>query len=359
MFLYHHVIQLSKNFDILFISSSNKPYFILDGKKYKNSFISLKRSINFFNFVNNLIKLYKNISKNKYDLLISIHPKNAFLISIIKYFLKIKVVHIITGQIWANNNKFYKSILKLIDKFIISKYDHLLVDGKSQITFLKNYGFDVKKIKLISNGSICGVATSEFSKSPSKKLAYIKKNSFSNNTKIILFAGRINFDKGILILLDAFNELILNYNYNINLLIVGDDEINISTYINKYSKITKKRINIYGFKKNIKYYYSISDIFCLPSYREGFGLSVIQASASYLPVVVSKIYGLQDSMKDKVTGLKFDNTDYLDLVFKLKYLLDNPSKIKEFGNNGRLFVDNNFNQKNVVNFFDGYIKNII
>ena len=64
-------------------------------------------------------------------------------------------------------------------------------------------------------------------------------------------------------------------------------------------------------------------------------------------------------MKDKVTGLKFDNTDYLDLVFKLKYLLDNPSKIKEFGNNGRLFVDNNFNQKNVVNFFDGYIKNII
>ena len=46
-----------------------------------------------------------------------------------------------------------------------------------------------------------------------------------------------------------------------------------------------------------------ADIFCLPSYREGFGSSIIEAAACGLPAIASRIYGLTDAVKEGETGL--------------------------------------------------------
>ena len=51
----------------------------------------------------------------------------------------------------------------------------------------------------------------------------------------------------------------------------------------------------------------IADIFCLPSFREGFGLSVIEASSTELPVIGSNIIGLEESIVNKETGLLLDS----------------------------------------------------
>lgn len=359
LFLINHINNLSKSFDIEFISASKKIFFLINGRKFYNHYLNLSRSFNIINFIGNLIKLLIIILKTNFNLIISIHPKNGLLISLLKYFYNFKLLHIITGQIWANQINLKKTLLKYIDKLIIHKSDYLLSDSKGQISYLKKNGFNVNKISTILNGSICGVDISKFSKSNNAKLAYLKKKNYSKHSRIIIYAGRINFDKGILILLDSFNELIDKYNYDIILLLVGDDELNIYKYLNKYPSKTKQKINVLKYKKNINYYYSISDIFCLPSYREGFGLSVIQASASYLPVVVSDIYGLDDCLKENITGLKFDLNNYKNLSKKLRYLLDNPIKIKQLGYNGREYVKKSFNQEDVVTFLSTYIKNII
>lgn len=359
LFLVSHINNLCKYFDIEFISSSKKIFFVINGKKFYNHHLNLSRSFNILNFTSNLIKLLIIILKFKSHLYISIHPKNGLLISLLKYFYNFKTLHIITGQIWANQINFKKTLFKYIDKLIIHKSDYLLADSKAQISYLKKNGFNVNKISPILNGSICGVDVSKFSKSNDDKLIYLKKNKYSKHDKIIIYTGRINFDKGVLLLLDSFNELILKYNYKIILLLVGDAEFDIYKYLTRYSFKVKKKIHVLKFKKNINYYYSISDIFCLPSYREGFGLSVIQASASFLPVVVSNIYGLDDSLKENITGLKFDSSNYKNLSKKLRFLLDNPIKVKQLGYNGRKYVQQFFNQKDVITFLSTYIKNII
>jgi glycosyltransferase involved in cell wall biosynthesis len=48
---------------------------------------------------------------------------------------------------------------------------------------------------------------------------------------------------------------------------------------------------------------AMSDVFCMPSYREGFGSAVIEAAAVGLPAMVSRIYGLTDAVEENVTGI--------------------------------------------------------
>ena len=177
------------------------------------------------------------------------------------------------------------------------------------------------------------------------------------NSRFILYVGRINFSKGINILIKAFDQIIQKHD-NYFLIIVGSDEINFNSLLNKYSNNLKLKVIKFEHSSNIMFYYSIADIFCLPSLREGFGLSVIEASASRLPVVVSDIYGLHDSMIDKVTGLKFKVGNCNSLYNKLNYLIRNPNILERFGNQGLVFVKENYDSKDVAKFLLNYINKI-
>ena len=357
VFLTNHVEELSNKFQIEFLSSykSNKIY--IKKKYYKNNFIDLQRSLGLINFFKNIKEFLNIIKKNNPNIILSLHPKNGLLVSISKIFCNFKNIHIITGQVWADKKYISRFFFKSIDKFIIRSSDFLLIDSKSQIKFLKKEGFHTKKIICINNGSICGIDIKKFYKSKINKIKFCKKNNWKIDENIILFLGRINKYKGIFLLLDAFKKLIDN-KYKCNLLIIGNDEINFKNFISKIDPKYKKRILILNHQMDINYYYSLSSIFCLPSYREGFGMSVIEASSSFLPVVVSDIYGLNDSCIKNKTGLKFKNGSSLDLEDKLKYLINNPKKMELFAINGRNFVDKNFNQKNVSKFILNFIRKI-
>ena len=68
-----------------------------------------------------------------------------------------------------------------------------------------------------------------------------------------------------------------------------------------------------------------SDIFCLPSYREGFGSVVLDAAACGVPSVVSRIYGLVDSVVDSQTGLLFSVGNILEMHDALLSLCRNEA----------------------------------
>lgn len=87
-------------------------------------------------------------------------------------------------------------------------------------------------------------------------------------------------------------------------------------------------------------------------------MSVIEASSSLLPVVVSDIYGLNDSCIKNKTGLKFKNGSSSDLFDKLKYLIENPNKSKILAKNGKNFVEEKYNQKDVSEFIFNFIEKI-
>ena len=122
---------------------------------------------------------------------------------------------------------------------------------------------------------------------------------------MILYIGRLNPDKGIIDLVKTFNLLKKDHK-NLSLIFVGfEDGIEVSNIKNNIDDNFKK--NFYYFKYSLypNHFMRLSDILCVPSYREGFGQVVVEAGACGIPSVVSNIYGLKDALIDKKTGLFF------------------------------------------------------
>lgn len=78
-----------------------------------------------------------------------------------------------------------------------------------------------------------------------------------------------------------------------------------------------------------------ADIFCLPSYREGFGTVVIEAAATGLPAVASRIYGITDAVVEGVTGLLHPPGDVGAIEAVLARLLAEPAKRLAMGDAAR------------------------
>ena len=198
---------------------------------------------------------------------------------------------------------------------------------------------------------MCGVDTQLFKKNIHENKKLRKKLNIRNNSIVISYIGRINKEKGIKSLLNVFSNL-LKKNKNLTLLLVGKDEMDIKKIINN-KKIIKK-IKIISHSKNIEKFFQISDIFCLPSEREGFGLSLIEASSCQVPIICSDIYGIRDTMINNVTGYKYKLKNDKKF-FQILYLLINNSKLRsKLGIQGRIFVKKKFERKKVINEFSKY-----
>jgi glycosyltransferase involved in cell wall biosynthesis len=101
------------------------------------------------------------------------------------------------------------------------------------------------------------------------------------------------------------------------------------------------------------------DIFVLPTYREGFGSSVIEASALELPVICSDAYGVMDAMVDNLTGLRCKVGDVDSLYKAMTRLAEDKQLQKSLGKNGRERVVNEFSGADVTKHWLQYYADVV
>jgi glycosyltransferase involved in cell wall biosynthesis len=171
-----------------------------------------------------------------------------------------------------------------------------------------------------------------------------------NKTKNIVFSARLVKSKGIVEFIKAAIKLKKTYpEWNFHIYGASDYKSNDNFYLNNFKDEIKKRIIEYkGYTTNLNSILKNSEIFCLPSYREGMPKSILEATAVGIPCVVSNAVGIKESIINNKTGLLFKNKDYKDLARKISYLIDNPKKRREFSKRGKLFVKEFASIKNVT-----------
>ena len=361
-FLSKSIENLSEN-NIIYIYTNIKKSDQLFENKRKNIkliHLPIKRNINLIKDIECFFKLIYFIYKFGPDLIITLTPKGGLLGILTSFLLRVKIrIHYYTGQIWVTRKGLIKQLLKYIDKVIFKMSTDCLTDSNLQKKFLEDERV-IKRdfLKVLANGSICGVDTSRFRPNLEIRDIMRKKLGVSADTILLLFLGRLNKDKGILDLAISVNDIIEKDKKNISLLIVGPDEENIKSKIQILCKNSIDKIHFVEFTNQPEKYMSAADIFCLPSYREGFGMAALEAGACALPVITSRIYGLIDAVKEDYTGLFHEVKNKEQIKKCIIRLVDDKELREKLGKQGRERVLKDFEQKYVTGEFVKYIQNL-
>ena len=178
-----------------------------------------------------------------------------------------------------------------------------------------------------------------------------KTDRIENKGLNIVFIGRIIRDKGILEFIKAA-KVCLNLNPNLNFHIYGSFSNNPSAIseLQLKSEMNEANIKYFGHINNIKSALEKTDIFVLPSYREGLSRAILEACAMNLPIVTGKIPGCQELLHENKNGFYCEINNHNSLANIIMKLVDLPeSKRLEFGCYSRELVVKNFSIDNVNN----------
>jgi glycosyltransferase involved in cell wall biosynthesis len=343
-FLKNHISALSQDYDVYVAGNIQSMDEIPELKVCGLYHYDVQREITIHQDIKAVWQLYRYFKQMKFDAVHSVTPKAGLTTAIAAKLAGIKHrTHIFTGQVWATRHGFMRSLLKAIDKIIAHLDNHILVDGESQRQFLiKNGVVSSEKSRVLGAGSISGVNTEAYNPSPETREQMRKELGLSPDKVVFAFSGRANRDKGIYELYEAFNNIAPNHPEAF-LLLFGWDEGNCIQEISKYPNIVDGvNFHFYGFTPTPGIQLQASDVFLMPSYREGFGSSVIEASCLGLPVICSDAYGIMDAMEEGVTGLRCKVADTQSLQAAMETLLNNKELREQLGANGRKMVFEKF-----------------
>ncbi len=312
---------LSKYFDITLISSSGELIErVIENEKVKVITIDMSRKITPISDLKSLIKLYITLREIKPDIVYSFTPKAGLLSMIASCLLRVKYrVYNIVGMPLMEAKSIKMTILKLVERVTYTCATHLFTNSYRLREYIRE-NLTKREIDIIYNGSINGVDIDyfkdSFSKAQKEKIRYklgIKREDF-----VLLFVGRVVRDKGIDELIEAFE--ILNSKFqNLKLLIVGEYEEHLNPLKSKTIKTVQSNKNIIqvGFQKDIRDFLAISNLFILPSYREGLPNSLLEAGSFGLPLVASNINGCNEVVIDGENGLLVEPKSIDDLIEKI------------------------------------------
>ena len=343
-FLLSHLKELSKHYDLTVIVNLKNPNFLIDKKlDIKLVNINFSREINIISDLLSLVQLAYLFLIKKYDAVHSITPKAGLLAMIASFLTFTSVrVHCFTGQVWSTKSGLSRLFLKLIDKIIGNLSTQNIVDSKSQYDFLvKENVLNKDKALVLGSGSVSGVDLLKFKPNTKVKSSLRKKLKISPSSFVFVFLGRLNSDKGIHDLINAFISTDLKSAY---LLLVGPDEENISSKF----KGNQSNIIFSGLISSPQDFLAVSDVLCLPSYREGFGNVVIEAAATGVPSIVSNIYGLSDAIVLNKTGLAHEPHDVQEITKLMKSLFNNRKLVMDLGKAAKKRAISEFDSKILV-----------
>jgi len=202
-----------------------------------------------------------------------------------------------------------------------------------------------------------------------KKFRYIADRSLVNNlkikivgkkdAKIILFVGRLHPEKEIGTLLRAF-KIVSQTHDNILLLLIGTGD-----YLNKYKQIASKlkilnKTFFLGYIPHDKLplYYNMSDLYVLPSIREAWSNSLMEAMACKIPSIVTEVGANPYLVIEGKTGFLVPLRNPIKLAEKIKFLLEHPVLAKKVSENAFKEISK-YKSKRIDELHKFIIKNLL
>ena len=135
------------------------------------------------------------------------------------------------------------------------------------------------------------------------------------------------------------------------------------SYKNKILAVLEKYDNFkwFGslqFPEKVMEYLAGIDVYALLSGQDMFPHTLLEAAAMQKPIVATNVGGISESMVNGKTGFLYEKGDIRNLIEKISLLLNDESKSKQMGSEGRKFVEENFSWDKIAKDVSTSIKNL-
>ncbi len=217
-------------------------------------------------------------------------------------------LHTVAGMPLMEAEGSKKEVLVMVEKLTYAMATHVYPNSHGLEDYiLENRFCPEKKLKVIANGSSNGIDTNYFSREqyPPEVCADLRSQmKIGPNDLVFCFVGRVVKQKGVEELTEAFAALHRKYDF-VKLVIVGPPEEALDplgAYI--WSIMTSHPAIIRtGYRKDVRPLMAMSDVFVLPSYREGLPNVLLQAGAMDLPCITTDTVGCNEIIQNRKNGL--------------------------------------------------------
>ncbi|EKE20161.1 MAG: Glycosyl transferase, group 1 family [uncultured bacterium] len=292
----------------------------------------------------------------KYDVLVLGSSLLGIIGWTVKFFSKKPVIAVAHGLDLTWKNSLYQKLW--VQKFIPS-LDKLIAVGNETIRAGVERGIPAEKFVFIPNGVDADKHLVSATRQDMEKII----GQSAENKRILLTTGRLAKRKGVAWFIENVMPT-LSEDFVYIIAGAGPDKENIASAIKKTNLAQRVLTLGYVSDEDRNILWATADLFVQPNIKvsgdmEGFGISVIEAGASRLPVLASDMEGLKDAIKDGKNGFLVESQNAEAYAAKINELFADGSPREKFGEQVRNFVVENYQWKNIAKTYLEEIKKTI
>lgn len=338
---------VNNDYDVTFICNTDEGMYELCNNQVHYIPVPMKRGVGLegLSVINKLTRIFRD---NKFDIIQYSTPNAALYASIAAK--RAKCSNRLYCQ-WGIRYMGFdggikRMILKKIEKIVCKKSSVIECESYSIYRFsISEKLYPSSKASVIWNGSACGVDLNKYCIEKKEKWREEIRSELkiTERAPVFGYVGRITRDKGANELLSAFREVVKKKDAYLLMIGMFDDANTIEAELRKWAEGSKHVIFV-DWTDKVEKYYSAMDVFCSLSYREGFGLVVIEAAAMGLPGIVTDVPGQVDTIEPNVDGWSVPAKNIDKVISTIEHCIDNPEEVRKYGCNARQRVEEKYEQ---------------
>ena len=345
-FVWGMLPEMKKQYEVVLLSSPG-PEMDFTENEYgvRGIRVPMDRQISLMHDVVSLWNLIKIFRKEKPTMVHSMTPKAGLLCMIAAWMTRVPVrVHTFTGLVFPTTTGIKRKILMMTDAITCACATHVIPEGKGVMMDLQNNGITKKSMKVLGYGNVKGVDMALFSRRPEVVASAQKLKKEGVFT--FVFIGRIARDKGINELCKAMRKLLGFAPVRLVLVGLNEDDLDPISQEAKDLIANNSAIEYVGEKygDELLAYYAAADCFVLPSYREGFPNTVLEAGAMGLPCVVTDINGSREIIVEGENGMIVPPRNADALFQAMLEMVRNKTNREYMANKARAMIESRFEQ---------------
>ena len=342
---------VDKGYDVTLVCTMSEDFIKENSGKFHCVNIPMKRGIALGDMIRLPWKFWKLFRKEKFDYVQYATTNASFYACIPAKLCGIKTrVYCQWGLLYVGYTGIKRRIFKWVEKFLCSSATHITVASKKNLDYAVEEGLmAAKKATVIGDGGTVGIELSVFdvSKREDYKVQVLEEHPELKGRLVYGYVGRIETDKGISELLEAFVSL---ENDKYALLLIGPfDELrcNISQNLIERAKASS-RVVFHGFTREVPKYMSAMDVLVHPTYREGFSMVIQQAMSMGCAIITTNVPGPSEVIEEGKSGLLVPDHSATDLAAAMSRLAEDAELRNAFASAGLERVRKLFNRQRML-----------